>query len=137
MPIFDKCDTIRIHWIIYDDNNLLYYDDRPIFERFTNSLRNHPSNIYHKPIVRGKDYGKLIFPNGAHEPELSIVSEQCDADGNFEKIPSWIICSPKYKYAWFNHYTYRTAEEFALKLLRDIHKGTKYNYEAKVDNFCK
>ena len=137
MPVFDKCDTIRVHWMIHDDNNLLYYDKRPVMERFPNQLPNHPANIYHKPIVRGKDYGKLIFPNGAHEPESSIVSEQCDADGNFEKVPSGIMCSPKFKYAWINHYTYRTAEEFALKLLRGIQKGTKYNYEQKLDDFFK
>ena len=30
MPIFDKCDVIRIHWIIYDDNDLVYYDNRTL-----------------------------------------------------------------------------------------------------------
>ena len=33
MSNFDKCDVVRIHWLIYNDNNLVYYDERPIMER--------------------------------------------------------------------------------------------------------
>ena len=32
--IFDKCDIIKIHWANSQDKNLLYYDKRPLFERF-------------------------------------------------------------------------------------------------------
>ena len=39
-PMFDKCDAIRIHWIIYNDNNLIYYDNRTLKERFTHGLLN-------------------------------------------------------------------------------------------------
>ena len=31
---FDKCDFIKFHWVITTDNNLIYYDKRPLFERF-------------------------------------------------------------------------------------------------------
>ena len=32
--IFDKCDFIKIHWADSQDNNLIHYDPRPLFERF-------------------------------------------------------------------------------------------------------
>ena len=32
--IFDKCDFIKIHWANSQDNNLLHYDPRPLFQRF-------------------------------------------------------------------------------------------------------
>ena len=135
MPVFDKCDTVKIHWIMYDDNNLLYYDNRTLIERFNHSLPHHSLNIYHKSIVRGKDYGALIFPDNAHQPDGQIVYDQCDALGNFERLGKGIMGTPKYKYCWFNHYTFRTAEEFAMKVLRGLYGGIKYNYEGKLNEF--
>ena len=32
--IFNKCDFIIFHWIIPNDNNLVNYDQRPLYERF-------------------------------------------------------------------------------------------------------
>ena len=32
--VFNKCDFIKVHWVNSKDNNLLYYDSRPLFERF-------------------------------------------------------------------------------------------------------
>ena len=32
--IFEKCDFIKIHWANSQDNNLLHYDSRPLFQRF-------------------------------------------------------------------------------------------------------
>ena len=34
--IFDKCDTIKIHWLMARDNDLLYYENKSLFERFFN-----------------------------------------------------------------------------------------------------
>ena len=38
-----ECDVIKIHWLPFDDNDLLYYDKRPFMERL-----NHPvyNNVY-------------------------------------------------------------------------------------------
>ena len=48
--IFNKCDFIKINWIIPTDNNLLYYDKRPLFERFKGPYK---KSIYIKSIIRG------------------------------------------------------------------------------------
>lgn len=32
--IFDKCDFIRIHWVSTNDNNLVHYENRSLFEKF-------------------------------------------------------------------------------------------------------
>ena len=36
---FKNMDVIKINWLCYDDNNLIYYEDKPMKERFT-----HPCN---------------------------------------------------------------------------------------------
>ena len=131
-PIFDKCDVIRIHWMMYDDNNLVYYDDRPVNERFTHGCRYDKANIYHKSIVRGKDYGPSVFTKSPHQPD-PYITNQCDALGNFETSRLGIMTSPKYKLCHIKHFKYRTAEEFALKMLRGRHQSTKFNFDVYLD----
>ena len=75
MPIFHKCDVIRIHWIIYDDNDLVYYDNRPVNERFTHGQPHSKVNVFHKPIIRGKDYGSVAFGKSPHSPDEIIKNK--------------------------------------------------------------
>ena len=132
MPIFDKCDVIRIHWVIYDDNNLIYYDNRPVNERFTHGQPHSKHNIFHKSIIRGKDYGPVAFGKSLHSPDETI-KKQCSAEGNFENPNPWIISPRRYKYCYIKHFKYRTAEEFALKMLRGRRQGKKFDVEQYLD----
>ena len=137
MPVFDKCDTVKIHWLPYDDNNLVYYDNRTLFERLNHSVYLNDFTKYHKSIVRGKDYKGTVFDESIHQPNIKTVSEQCDALGNFERLKFGYLGYPKYKYGYFRHYTYKTAEEFSIKMLRGDHEGIKYNYDKRLDEFFK
>ena len=120
MPVFDKCDSIKIHWMIYDDNNLLLYDKRPLKERFSHALPNNYFNIYHKSIVRGKNYNGTIFDclSAVHQPNLDAIYDQCDAVGNFERLRVGYMGVANFKYGYIRHHRYKTTEEFALKLKR-------------------
>ena len=132
MPIFDKCDVIRIHWIIYDDNDLVYYDNRPVNERFTHGQPHSKVNVFHKPIIRGKDYGPVAFGKSPHSPDETI-KKQCSAEGHFENPNPWIMTPRRYKYCYIKHFKYRTAEEFALKLLRGRMQSTKFDVDTYLD----
>ena len=138
MPEFDKCDVIRIHWMTFDDNNLLYYENKPLKERFTHALPDNVLNIYHKSIVRGKDYGVDMFSKEktAHQPS-PLVTEQCGAIGNIEKPGDGIMRPAQFKYCHLRHHTYKTAEEFAIKMLRGSHPNVKYNYNEIMEYFFK
>ena len=138
MPIFDKCDSIKIHWMIYDDNNLLLYDKRPLKVRFSHALPNNYFNIYHKSIVRGKNYSGIIFDNiaAAHQPNLDAIYNQCDAVGNFERLRVGYMGRANFKYGYIRHHRYKTTEEFALKMRRGYGKvGT--NLDVMIDEFSK
>ena len=52
-PIFKNCDAIAFNWLMYTDNNLVYYDNRKLVERFTEPLYSTDANRYVKSIVRG------------------------------------------------------------------------------------
>ena len=47
---FKKCDFIKVHWVIPTDNDLMYYDPRPLLERFKPPYIKSP---YIKSIIRG------------------------------------------------------------------------------------
>ena len=35
---FKECQVIKINWLMYSDNDLLYYENKPLFERFNTPL---------------------------------------------------------------------------------------------------
>ena len=47
---FKKCDFIKIHWLIPTDNNLLYYNNKSLFERFKGPYK---KSKFIKTLVRG------------------------------------------------------------------------------------
>lgn len=135
MPVFDKCDTVKIHWLPYDDNNLVFYDNRTLMERLNHSVNLYDFTRFHKSIVRGKDYKGNMFYDSIHQPNTSTVTEQCDALGNFERLKLGYLGYPKFKYGYFRHFTYKTAEEFSLKMIRGNNGREKYNYDKKLEDF--
>ena len=66
---------------------------------------------------------------------MSTIPNQCDAIGHFETFGFGKLGIPKYKYCYFRHYKYKTAEEFSLKLLRGRRPGIKYKIERMIDKF--
>ena len=135
MPVFDKCDTVKIHWLPYDDNNLVFYDNRTLMERLNHSVNLYDFTRFHKSIVRGKDYKGNMFYDSIHQPNTSTVTEQCDALGDFERLKLGYLGYPKFKYGYFRHFTYKTAEEFSLKMIRGNNGREKYNYDKKLEDF--
>ena len=63
--IFNKCDFIKIHWANSQDNGLVYYDPRPLFQRFK------------KPYIRRNQIKSIIRGNitnlkyWVHSPYIS------------------------------------------------------------------
>ena len=137
-PMFDKCDVVRIHWLIYDDNNLIYYENKTLKERFTHALPHHNLNIYHKSIVRGKEYNVSMFmeEGTAHQPS-SRIKTQCSAIGQIENYGKGIMTPPHFELCHLRHHTFKTAEEFALKLLRGESNTKKYDYDKLMVYYAK
>ena len=50
-PIFNKCDFIKFHWVIPNDNNHIYYENKPLFKRFKGPYK---KSSFIKSIIRGK-----------------------------------------------------------------------------------
>ena len=73
---FEKCDFIKINWVIAKDNNLLNFDNRSLFERFKGP---YIKTSIIKSIIRG-NIENLIY--SVHSPKFSPLRNiSCNSIG--------------------------------------------------------
>lgn len=115
---YDKCDVIHIQWVVYDDNDLIHYDNRPLNVRFTRpNFHNFTDNLLVKSIF--KTYNNISFRN-SHSPSDKNIFK-CDINGNKnEKIlpNNNIAIESNLTVPYIKHFQCKTVEEFFFKLLR-------------------
>lgn len=122
--VFKKCDFIKFNWIIPTDNNLIHYDNRTLFERFSGPYKK--SNFV-KSIIRG-NISELKFM--VHSPiESPIKNTTCNNKGMkiFYKIMNFEYMPINIKEAYIIHFKYKSTEEYINKYKRGYHlwKGEK------------
>lgn len=141
--IFNDKDTILINWVIYDDNNLIHYDDRPVRERFTHVSKNQPNLV--KSIVRTN---KQIF-----DEHLNHLHHSFRLNGNLCLVDGTVIKYNPWNNNWYsipypiannsicvlNHYKIKSLEEYIKRNL-GRHFGKKpydfiYNINSCITDF--
>ena len=114
--IFNKCDIIAFNWALAKDNDLLYYDKRPLFERFKGP---YIKSEFIKSMVRGNiDKLKYSVHSPSFAPERKIT---CNNEGkklNTSKIEIESIIPISIKDAYIIHFRYKSTEEFISKYKR-------------------
>ena len=113
---FKKCQNIKINFLYYSDNDLLYYDSRPIQERFTTPLWNHSMNGVVKSTVRGgmkENYWKTKCC--VHTSYANVTN--CNAQGEIIPYDSGHI-HRNLSYARLKHYYTKSVEEYVKKTKR-------------------
>ena len=110
-----EADVVAFSWRMMTDNGLVYYDDRPVQERFTQPAEDlEPESQFVKSFVRGSIEG-LSFdrdPHMPHHPALEVVNP------NGGKAPQCSVGTGSREVAWIDHHFTKTAEEFAQKVSR-------------------
>ena len=95
---FRKCVNIKINWLIYSDNNLLYYENRTIKERFLMPSYNSFQNSIIKSTIRGKlkvNYWKNMA--NPHSSNNNYIS--CSASGKIIDSKAFFNSPPDFKFA--------------------------------------
>jgi hypothetical protein len=114
--VFNKCDFIKFHWVIPTDNNHLYYENKPLFERFKGPYKN---TIFIKSIIRG-NISRLKY--WVHSPLISLErNTSCNNVGkiiNTNNINIESINKIDTKKAFIIHFEYKSTEEFIKKIKR-------------------
>ena len=108
---FNKCQSIYLNWIIHTDNNHLYYDNRPLSERFTEIIKNK-NYCNGKTIIRGNIDNITI--KTTHLLDLNIG--RCNGFGKIFKSKGIFCIIPDYNYYYIDHYYSKSTEEFINKI---------------------
>ena len=114
--VFDKCDIIKFHWVITTDNDLVYYDKRPLFERFKPP---YIKKQFIKSIIRGNISDLKYW---VHSPFISPKRNiTCNNEGKkiyYKKINFETLYPININKAYIIHFRYKSTEEFVNKLKR-------------------
>ena len=109
---FRKCENIQLNWLLYTDNNLMYYQNESLKKRFTE--KDPYSN---KRKINKHSNGKSILRG--HIPNINITNFHCISD-DIRTCDGFGIerkfLKPDYKYYYFKHYYCKSTEEFIEKL---------------------
>ena len=132
---FDKCEAILFNWLIYTDNDLIYYDNRTLLERFPVPKYNLIDNTIVKSIVRGGLNKTIFYPKKSnHVPDANL--KICNSIGTIlTRYNPFSVSPPIYKYGALKHFTTKTAEEYANKTRRGGNRNIAYKPEDRVKLF--
>ena len=132
-PRYDECVNIKINFLFYSDNELLYYDNRTVQERFTTALYKHRNNAFIKSTVRGglpENYW-----SSKCTPHTSITNvTNCDSSGKKIGFKAGYT-KPNFAYAALKHYYTKSTEEYAIKSKRgSAYYFRKINWDLRRKN---
>ena len=126
---FDECDFIKFHWVTSTDNNLIHYDPKPLFERFTGPFLKEK---FIKSMIRG-NISELKY--WVHSPYYSPVRNiTCNNVGeklNYKAFSFESINDANFDKAFILHFRYKSTEEFINKFKR----GYSYWFGNKIKWF--
>ena len=115
-PYLKKCDIVKIHWLIPTDNNLVYYDNRTLLERFPGPFI--PSN-HIKSLVRGNIDGlKYWIHSPMESPYRNVTCDNAGVVQNYTNLNFQSIFRFTTEKAYFIHFQFKSTEEYINKMKR-------------------
>lgn len=125
MPQFINFEIIHVNLMTFGDCGKLYYEDKPLIERFPEPIPfdkkiayNFPENCHVSSIVRGGQE-KVIFSKASgwsHTPSPTTL--RCCNDVGITVDANSPVQNVDFQLAFFRHYTTKTAEEYCNKMKR-------------------
>ena len=116
-PCFKKCQTINLNWIFHTDNNLIYYDNRTLHERFPeiqNISKTGGKTKYNfvKSIMKG-NIPKIYIYNTHF---LSKKLKSCNGFGKIYQLVGQRLRKNDFEFYYIDHYYSKSLEEYVSKI---------------------
>ena len=107
------------------DNNKIYYENKPLKERFPEKGKNVKKNYYNKIcFVKTMIRGHLKNISITHNHLLSEKIKACNGFGRKTRLQNILSLKPDYEYNYIKHYYGKTVQEFIEKIKRgDLLRG--------------
>lgn len=120
---FNKCDFIKINWVIATDNDHLYYEPKPLFERFKPP---YIKSDYIKSLIRGNISGlKYSVHSPYMSPERNITCNNVGKRIYYKKMDFENIRPINIKLAYIIHFSDKSTEELIKKIKRGYRNWLK------------
>ena len=127
--VFNKCQSIQLNWVMHTDNNFLYYENKKLKERFSETeITSKGSNIKQYKAIKSILRGHL--PNIKIEcvHKLNGDLKSCDGFGRPTYIKGISTNNPDFEYYYIDHYFCKSTEEFINK----VNKGDVLFYKDNI-----
>ena len=124
--MFDECESIQLNWVHMSDNNQIFYENKPLYERFPERGKNVVENKYNKIcFVKTMIRGHLKNISIMHNHILNDKLKACNGFGKKSELRKKIeSLNPDYKYNFIKHYYGKSVQEFVEKMNRgDLLRG--------------
>ena len=136
LPRFKHCEVIYLNLICHTDNNLIYYDNRSLAERFPRTVPKYKKGGYRleiKSILSGHIPNIEITNNHL----LSTDLHNCNGYGNKNRYYYKTYSNQNdYKNYYIDHYYSKSTEEFIEKLNKgDVYLDTLKYVMQRVDKY--
>ena len=123
---FKSCQLIYLNLVCHTDNNLLYYENKSLAERFP-IIAKYAFEV--KSILRGNLENIRI--HHIHQCTDNLIN--CNGFGHKNKIKGIYSTEPDNKLYYIDHYYSKSTEEFINKLKRgDLYKKSKHYIMHKI-----
>lgn len=124
--MFKDTEMIHFNWIMYGDNDQIYYEDKPVLERFTKPSDNTKFNTCIKSIVKAQKKVDWIHSVNNHSvSDNSLVRRMGNGvlvwAGSFDHN----ISDNKY---YIKHIYTKSLEEYCNKINKYINGGHNYKF---------
>ena len=140
LPKFKNCQKIQLNWVIHTDNNLIYYDNRTLHERFPEVEQNAKLNKkiklnWVKSILRGNISNISIY--NVHK--LCYELNTCNGFGKKLNKKNRFQDFSDFKYYYIDHFYSKSVEEFIDKINKgDVLQGQNRNFKLmRIENYFK
>ena len=117
--IYNKCERIQLNFLFHTDNNLLYYDNRSIKERFPireKKARGKKRGGY--SVIKSIVKGNITIPYIDDPHTISHKLITCDGFGKIKTIENITTKISDFYYYYIIHYFSKSTEEFIKKIMR-------------------
>ena len=120
---FLKCDLIYLNHVIRKDNNEIYYRNKSVFERFTQTENFKNVNISYKPRRALLDITKMIIRGNLTNihfgsPHFININNTCNGFGKIINHTGIHLEKPNYDKYYFDHFYFKSCEEYLNKLTK-------------------
>ena len=139
-PCFEDYDMVHVNWMCYGDNDQLYYEDKPVQERFKKPVTPYnfrvkypfAENCHVKSIIRGYiDDIEIKWTRNSHSPTTELAC--CDSRGKYIENSFSPFCDYDFSVAYLKHYTTKSVEEYCEKIKRGFPDATPRTFDEQHD----